>query len=213
MWDAGGMRLPLPLRSPLLAVVVAAAVAACATTPSSSSASGHAADYVPLAVGNRWTYQVTPGPPEPQEVRIVEQDERGFYVDNHGGKLAPRSDGVFDGERFVLQDPIVVDHAWTARPKAEAPETYKIVATDAVVTVPAGTFPSCVEVHGEQTARDPDSGQIGKLLITWVYAKGVGLIRVQQQVQLGANPPVTGATMELASFTPAASSTPRPAAP
>ena len=116
--------------------------------------------------------------------------------------LNDRGDGVFDGQRFILQDPIVVDHAWTALPKKEAPESYRIVATDAVVTVAAGTFSPCVEVRGEQVARDPESGKVGKLLMSWTYAKGVGLVRVEQRVQLDKNPPVTAVTMELVSFTP-----------
>jgi len=172
----------------------------CATTPAAKAASGKAVDYLPLAVGNRATWRVVPGPPEPQEVVVVSQDDRGFFVDNHGFALALRSDGVFDGQRFVLQDPLVVDHSWSAVPKGQPPESYKISATDVTVTTGAGTFTDCVVVDGEQTSVDPVTQQVGKLLITWTYARGVGLVKVEQRMVLGGEPPVTGVTMELLSF-------------
>ncbi|MDP2344541.1 MAG: hypothetical protein Q8O67_26550 [Deltaproteobacteria bacterium] len=185
------MRLSLSL-----ALVIALA-GGCATT-SNSGGGDKAGDYFPLAVGNRWTYRIVPGPPEPQQVQILRRDDDGFFVDDRGGRLAPRSDGVFDGQRFLLQEPLAVDHTWTALPRKQAPETYRITATDAVVTVPAGTFSPCVEVRGEQPT--PPGAPAGKLLISWTYAKGVGLIRFEQQVQLGSDPPLTTATMELVSF-------------
>jgi hypothetical protein len=112
--------------------------------------------------------------------------------------LQKASDGVIDGQRFLLQEPLAVDHAWTARPAKQGTESYRIVATDAVVTVPAGTFSPCLEVRGEQLT--PPGAPAGKLLIAWTYAKGVGLIRFEQQVQLGSEPAMTTATMELVSF-------------
>lgn len=173
---------------------------ACVTTPSPKAASGKAIDYLPLAVGNRSTWRVVPGPPEPQEVVIVSQDERGFFIDNHGFALALRSDGVFDGQRFVLQDPLIVDHNWSAMPKGQPAESYRISATDVTVTTGAGTFTDCVVVDGEQSSVDPVTKQVGKLLITWTYARGTGLVKIEQRMVLGSEPPVTGVTMELLSF-------------
>lgn len=200
------MRLLLRLSvASCLALTVASA---CVTSSSNTmtAAAGRAVEYFPLAVGNRATWRVQPGPEQPQEVIIVKQDERGFFVDNRGFAVAPRSDGIFDGQRFVLQDPLVVDHAWSAKPKDQPAETYKITATDVTVTVGAGTFSDCVQVEGEQPGVDPNTRRPGKILISWTYAKNVGLVQVIQRTQLDGEAPVTVAKMELLSFTPASAS-------
>lgn len=184
----------------LLCVALSAANffgAGCATT-SNATGSGEAAAYFPLAVGNRWSYRIVPGPPEPQQVEIVEQDAQGFFVDSRGGRLAPRTDGVFDGRRFLLQEPLVLEKTWTAQLKNEPVERFKITATDAVVVVAAGTFSPCVVVRGEQPT--PPGAPPGKLIATWTYARDVGLIRFEQQVHLGSDAPQTTTTMELVSF-------------
>ena len=187
----------------LVLALLVVVTSACATTSSNPSTSGRASDYYPLAVGNAWSYRVTPGPEEPQVLSIVQRNDDGFFVDNHGGVLAPRNDGLFDGKRFVLQEPLVVDHVWTALPKDEAQESYKIVATDAVVTVPAGTYEGVVVVDGEQPGRDPNTGKPGKLLVRWSYAKHVGMVKVEVRMQLEKQAPVLITTMELTSFTAA----------
>ncbi len=188
-------------------VCCTATLAGCATT-SNVAKDDDATAFFPLAVGNRWTYHLSPGPAQPQQVQILKRDERGFYVDDHGGLLSARSDGVFDGRRFLLQEPLVVDHSWSAQQLNQPLEHFRIAATDAVVTVPAGTFSSCIEVRGEQST--PAGAPEGKLLMTWTYARGVGLVRFEQQVQLGSEEsqlvstryraPKTTATMELVSF-------------
>jgi len=209
------MRLLLRLSVASCLTLTAVVAPACVTSSSNTmtAAAGRAVEYFPLAVGNRATWRVQPGPEQPQEVVIVKQDDRGFFVDNRGFAVAPRSDGIFDGQRFVLQDPLVVDHAWSAKPKDQPAETYKITATDVSVTVGAGTFTDCVQVEGEQPGVDPNTGRRGKVLISWTYAKNVGLIQVVQRTQLDGEAPVTVAKMELLSFTPASSSDPPSAQP
>ncbi|HEY1099229.1 MAG TPA: hypothetical protein VGF99_09880 [Myxococcota bacterium] len=204
-----------------LAVVVAAAVAVgtsvgCATTPRSGG-DNVAAQYAPLRVGDVATWKVVPGPDEPQTVTVVNRDEQGYFVDDKGGRLAPRSDGIFDGQRYLLREPLKVGAVWTAvvaagpAAPAGAPgvtERYTITATDAVVTVPAGTFDDCVEVEARQAVRDPNSGRPATLVMQWTWAKGTGLIRVRQSARLdGDKTPLTTATMELLSFTPGPTTT------
>ena len=123
------------MRASLVCVVVWSSVAACVTTSNTSDAAADVAQYFPLAVGNSWSYRIVPGPPEPQQVQILKRSDKGFFVDDRGGKLMHKTDGIFDGDRYLLQGPLVVDHSWTALPRNQGLERYRIVATDAVVTV------------------------------------------------------------------------------
>jgi hypothetical protein len=213
----------VPCRARLIVVTVAMAISltrvvgGCTTSPNSSLTSSsnaavvvptrHARDFHALAVGNRWTYRATPGPAPPQPLTIVGFD-RGYFVDDRGGRLAPRTDGLFDGERFLLQDPLVVGHAWTAKRADQGVERYRIEADDLTVTVPAGTFTGCVRVTGVQQVVDEPSRQPASLLVTSTWAAGVGPVHIEFRVQVGAAAPVTTSVSELASFVPAVPSAP-----
>ena len=88
-------------------------------------------------------------------------------------------------------------------------EHYEITSTDAVVTVPAGTFNDCIEVEARQTVTDPSSGKAATLLLQWTWAKNTGLIRIRQSARLqGEKTPLTTATMELATSSTATKTTP-----
>jgi len=198
----------------LLAVVALFVIdVGCASTPQAGG-SNAAAAYAPFAVGHAWSYKVTPGPDGAQTVKIVSLDDKGYFVDDKGGRMAPRSDGIFDGQRYLLLEPLRVGTTWSAvvpagpQAPAGAPgvtEHYEIMATDAVVTVPAGTFDDCIEVEAKQAVVDPNSGKPATLLMQWTWARGTGLIRVRQSARLDGNKdPVATATMELVAFTPAA---------
>ena len=202
----------------LLAVVALVVVDfGCASTPRSGGTNAAAA-YAPLAVGHSWSYKVTPGPDEPQTVKIVSRDDQGYFVDDKGGRMAPRSDGIYDGQRFLLLEPLAIGTKWTAvvAPGPQAPkdaagvtERYEITATDVVVTVPAGTFNDCIEVQAKQSVMDPTSGKPATLLMQWTWAKNTGLIRVRQSARIDGNKePVATASMELLAFTPAAPASP-----
>lgn len=192
----------------MLSSFVAAALAlltvtACATTSQNGTTSGlRAKDYVPLAVGNRWEYRVTPAPPDKptDQVEIVEVDDKGFFVDNRGGRLAPRTDGVFDGQRFLLQEPVEVGHEWLAVPEPNAVEKFKISAVGTSAKVPAGSFEDCVEVEATQEMRHPRTGERATMTMTWTYAPGVGLVKAVGRVAPGEQPPQVTMTMELVSF-------------
>jgi hypothetical protein len=185
-------------------VLVALLGIGCATAPEKPIASGHRArDLYPLAIGNSWQYKVTPGPTDQRlKVEILDKDDKGFFIDNNGTRLAPRTDGVFDGDRFLVQDPVEEGHTWMAVPKS-APnvvEKYKIASTTAQAVVPAGSFESCVQVEAEQTVEDAKLK--GTLKMTWTYAPGVGLVKVVQRFRPegGGEERVT-MTMELVTYT------------
>jgi hypothetical protein len=175
----------------------------CATTPPTTAPTPHARDFHGLAVGASWTYRATPGPDEPHTLRIVGFD-KGYFVDDRGGRLAPRTDGLFDGKRFLLQDPLVVGHDWIAKADDQSIERYTIDATDLAVTVPAGTFTGCVQVTGRQQVVDPASQQPATLAVTSTWAPGVGVVRVEFTVATGVMAPVTTSLTELVAFAPAA---------
>jgi len=194
----------------LLTGAAALAAVGCATTGTGSSDGPDAADYAALDVGNSWTYAITPGPDVPSVVRIVSRDERGFYVDDRGGRMAPRSDGLYDGTRFLLKEPLVAGATWLAitpgpRPGVPGPtENYRVMATGLDVTVPAGTFRDCIQVEATTQTRDPQTGKPATLVMTWFWAPKTGMVRLQQAVRFAdGSAPLPTATMELVSFTAA----------
>jgi hypothetical protein len=194
------------LRPLLLVVSLASALGplACATTTSSTTTAParQARDFHALAVGNRWLYRATPGPPEPRALTVV-GFEGGYFVFDRGGRLAPRTDGLFDGERCLLQDPVVVGHQWIAKRADQGLERYRIDADDVAVTVPAGTFSGCVQATGLQQVTDEATGRPATLRVTTTWAPGIGAVRVAFSVQLGDAPPVTTSVSELVAFEPA----------
>jgi hypothetical protein len=154
---------------------------ACSSTPEGApTAKLHAADYYPLAVGNTWVYRSVPARDDvPDDViTVVSRDKDGFFVDNRGSRLQPRSTGVFDGDRFILEDPLEVGHEWLAVPSASVVERFEIVETDAVVDVPAGRFTDCVRVRAKQEGPTPDGLHKVTLSMTWTYAPNVGLVEL-----------------------------------
>jgi hypothetical protein len=167
------------------------------TTASSSSL--RARDYSALGVGNRFHYRATPGTSETHVLTIVSFDS-GYFVDDRGGRLAPRTDGLFDGQRFLLQDPLVVGHEWVAKATDQGVERYRIEADDLTVTVPAGTFHHCVLVTGTQQVVDEKSGKPAQLHVTTTWAPGVGAVRIAFQIQVAAQEPVTTSVSELVAF-------------
>lgn len=161
-------------------------------------------EYYPLAVGNRWTYSLQPAPPDtpPQEAKILDKDGAGFFVDNHGGKLAPRTDGIFDGlqGRYLLQEPVTVGHEWIAVPTATDVEKFKITSVDTALTVAAGSFSDCVVVESKGPQVNPLTKQKGIFTMTATYAPGVGLVLLTQRFQPEGEADVVVGKMELVSY-------------
>jgi hypothetical protein len=163
-------------------------VTSCATPTDAPDkmSTPRARDFMPLAVGNKWEYRIKGAPPEaPIDAReIVEKDSQGFFVANNGQRLAPRTDGIFDGERFLLQEPIETGHEWIAVPKdmPDGVERYKITAVGTSARVPAGTFDGCVEVEFSTVIRHKVTNEKATITVTSTYAPGVGLIKTTGNV-------------------------------
>ena len=189
----------------VLAVAAPALLSGCVTVDGQkATAAVQARDYYPSsAEGAVWRYQLTPSKNDERlEVLVERRDQQGFYVDNQGGRVAPRTDGLFDGTRFLLADPVVSGHTWSAKPKGQPVEHYEIVGVAHTAKVVAGTFDDCVTVKGTMPTKDPGTGAEGTLIVQWIWARNVGLIRVEQLVQFGSGAPVSTGVMELEAFTP-----------
>jgi hypothetical protein len=141
------------------------------------------AGYYPLAVGNEWTYELsTPGAEKKRDtIKIVRQD-RGWYVDDHKGRLRIDADGLRDADRYLLRGPVKQGAKWSAVEDLVV-QRFEITATDASEVTPAGTFLHCVTVRNEQ----PLGQRKGKFVTEWSYAPGVGLVRMKTAVDDGGN--------------------------
>lgn len=185
--------------------LVLAMLVSCASAAPPPQLEGlRARDFVPLAVGNRWEYRISAAPPEaPNDVMaIVEKDAQGYFVDSRGRRLAPRTDGIYDGVRFLLQEPIELGHEWIAveKDRPDAVERYKITAVGTMARVPAGTFHGCVEVEVTQAIRHETTGAKATMTVTWVYAPGVGLVKTFGSLSPENGAPLVTPTMELVAY-------------
>jgi len=168
-------------RTPLVASLVATALLACARAPATPTAAAQAApgapaDYLPLAVGNAWTYldRSSPGAaPVRRSVRVVERDRDGYFVDDQRGALRADPDCLHDRTRRLLCQPLRAGHTWTSVVSAAAVERYEIAGVGETVAVPAGTFQGCVRVRSQ--LRSGGVEQVAEL----TYAPGVGLVRLE----------------------------------
>lgn len=196
----------LAVSSRVLALVLATvSFGACTTTPDKPAAPTRSSrDYYPLAVGNRWSYAITPAPPElpPQEVKILDKDGAGFFVDSQGGKLAPRTDGIFDGlqGRYLLQEPVTVGHEWIAVPSEREVERFVITSVDTAVQVKAGAFVDCVVVESKSAQTNPMTKERGTFTMTASYAPGVGLVQIVQRFKPDGKEEIVVGQIELVSF-------------
>ena len=177
------VRRPLRL---LPAIALALAALGCATAPARTintagpSATGAApADYYPLAVGQAWTYEIRGGGRTSRDtVKIVGQDGP-WFLDDHRGRLRHEADGVRDRDRYLLRAPLAAGKSWSAVEQMVV-QRFEVVATDAAITVPAGTFERCVVIRNEQAIA---AG--GRYLTEWTYAPGVGLVSLKTRAAQG----------------------------
>lgn len=155
-----------------------------------------AADYWPLQIGNQWTYRVENGGATQQNmVKIESQDAEGFYIDNQGARLKAHPAGIFDGDRFLLRDPLELGAKWMAVPSANALERFEITSIHFDMTVPAGEFHNCVQVQA-RTKVSASESFVGQ----WTYAPHVGLIDFVAFRDLAGKKPQAQTKMQLLEF-------------
>ncbi len=140
--------------------------------------------YLPLRVGNQWTYQTHfQGQQQPDlTIRLV-AEQNGYMLDNRPQPSRYRYDaeGLRDGnERYLLKRPLEKGTAWMSVADLNTVERYRIVDVERRVQVPAGVFEDCVVVRlqvvmpGERMMRNDMS-----------FAPDVGIVEVRTVVLEG----------------------------
>lgn len=145
--------------------------------------------YFPLAIGNRWIYEVqnrADGAPPAEEQWEVTREERGALVLRirpsdltTGGfeeSFIPTNEGIQHFARetkdkahppFFLTGPLQVGTTWQ-----DEDGEYEITAVDKTITAPAGEFSHCLEVTNRRKG--------GKATVITLYAPGVGVVQREE---------------------------------
>jgi hypothetical protein len=139
-----------------------------------SSSSSSAADYYPLSVGNRWTYEAKMLGEKSERTVEINGVRDGFYVDSAGGALTVDVYGVRDPKRYLLRNPVEKGNSWTNVVSVSSTERYVIDNADFPCEALAGKFPRCVRVQGRNRVDDKTH-----LLNEFTFAQGVGLVRIE----------------------------------
>ncbi len=156
----------------------------------------HAVDYWPLQIGNSWTYRIEHGGASQQNtVKILSQDADGFFVDNQGARLKKHPAGIFDGDRFLLRDPLELGGKWMAVPSANSLERFEISSLHFDMTVPAGTFHDCVRVQARNRISATE-----QFIGEWTYAPHVGLIAFNSFRELNKKDKKLQTSMQLVEY-------------
>jgi hypothetical protein len=180
---------PSPFRRAVALGVLLSAVGCSHAPPSGAAAppsapsarpGSAAARYFPLAVGNHWTYEATYlGERSSREVELVGVRD-GAYLDKEGRALRVDGEGLRDQTRYLLHEPLVEGATWTSVVAPGSAEHYRVLSTGVPCTVPAGSFPDCIEVESRNRA-DPSR----TLVNTLTFAAGVGIVRVRTELDEG----------------------------
>jgi hypothetical protein len=154
------------------------ALASCKTSETrdkpAASADADPAVYYPLAVGNSWTYEYTPGARR-ETIQIVGRDGP-WFLDDHRGRVRADSEGIRDADQYLLRAPLKAGAQWTAVQNLVV-QHFTVAAVDASVRTRAGEFSKCVVVRNES----PLPQGAGKFVTEWTYAPKVGLVQVRTQ--------------------------------
>lgn len=153
------------------------------------------AEYYPLAVGNRWTYDVRfLGQELQHSVELVGQREDGRFVDREGNAIGVDAYGVGDGKRYLLRPPLAPGHQWTTVVSVSSIERNEVLSVGKPCRAAAGAFADCVVVESRNRV-DPKT----TLVNTLTFARGVGIVRVETVAEVEGER-VPQATRDLASF-------------
>lgn len=162
----------------LLALALGAGPVACAAqepAPPAPPAGSDVTAYMPLEVGNVWTYAVRfPGQSGERTVRITHRDDEGFFVDDAGGAFRVTPSGLRDRKRYLIRTPVEPGRTWKAVVSAGAVERYRIDTVGASCSAQAGRFEDCLIVRSRLRRDDRVS-----LEVVFSFARGVGLVKVE----------------------------------
>lgn len=132
-----------------------------------------ARDLFPLAIGNRWSYEVGfLGAKQSLSVSIVSRDGT-WFSDSRGQHFLAAADGLRDEHRYLLKEPLEPGHGWDSILDVATTEHYKVTETGLGLDVPAGHFDGCVHLEARSA-----QGNALSLIAEQDYCPGVGLVRV-----------------------------------
>jgi hypothetical protein len=171
------------VRKVVLVCALAAASAGCAMLsgkPKSDFKPPEPAAYYPLAIGNSWSYSANVlGDHSDQTITIVKRDF-DYFVDDHKGRFKIDAYGLRDDKRYLLRVPLEVGRTWTSVISVQSVEHSRIIETDGVCAVLAGTFEHCLTV--ETTNRQDENHT---LVMRMSFAPYVGIVKIQTAMETG----------------------------
>ncbi|GEM_PF-1695752 len=173
------------------------------------SAENRAPAFYPLKVGNRWTYdELAMGRVHNTwQTSISQQASPTRYVQDiqllvEGKPSKParqvlevRPRGIFDGTRYVLEEPVTVGKKWMTVLDVSTAEKFEIVSVDSTVEVPAGRFSGCVRVRNTIT----DPGKVVQLTEP-TFCRDVGMVETRISIQKPGKPDIVVSHMRLLRF-------------
>lgn len=164
----------------LYAAMMGGLLLACASTGSTKKSSERlASDYAPLKVGARWNYEVEyPGQKGEMMVELISFKD-GHFVDNRKGTLQHTRNGLRDRDRYLIRHPIKAGNSWKSVVGPSAVEHLSIAEVGVPCESRAGRFADCLVVVG-RLRRDKNM----QLHIKWVWAKGVGLVKLETESEI-----------------------------
>ncbi len=190
------------MMSKTLIFAAAFVVVACATNaPAPKPAPDYreaAQTYLPLTVGSQWVYEVDYlGQKGELAIEIVRQDGE-WFADNRGGMFQCDRRGIRDRDRYLLTFPLQQGRNWVSFLSPSEHETRTIVATDASVETPAGTFTGVAVVETTIKA-SPD-----RILKSYHYfAPKTGIVKIETFTEEGrGGTPARQTTTVLKSYRP-----------
>lgn len=139
-----------------------------------------AAIYYPLAVGNRWTYQVKLLGEASEQTVQIQREEGGVFFDNQGGQLSVDAFGITDRKRYLLREPVEAGRDWTNVVSVSSTERYRILEVGPPCEVPAGRFERCVRVES-RNRMDAKTTLVNEI----TFAPRVGIVRIQVVAETG----------------------------
>jgi hypothetical protein len=120
------------------------------------------------------------GVDETRTVVMGPKDDSGFFKDDAGARFTYDGEGLRDETRYLLKQPLTAGAKWQSVAALGAIEKYEIKSVHQPCKVAAGSFPDCIEIKSELPVE-----QEKKLVALQVYAKGVGLVRLETAILQG----------------------------
>ncbi len=173
----------------LLVVSMAFYLVACAHGDASTKAGRELQDdpsiFLPLAIGNQWTYGTSFRQQQQPEltVRIVREQD-GLFVDDRPTPGRMRFDGVGIRDantRYLLKGPLKQGTKWMSVADVRTVERYEIESVGVKIRVPAGVFSDCVTVKMEVRMTNSRS-----MVNRMTFAPHVGIVEIRTALQDGS---------------------------